>query len=73
MPTKGRTPSSTIRSKQGCSCSTVVWSFGDGNTTAGNTSIIGRTPNMPGNGANQLNWPYDAKLVNDFTGLTPPL
>ena len=25
-----------------------------------------------GNGANQLNGPYDAKVVGDYTGLTPP-
>jgi len=29
--------------------------------------------NMPGNGANQLNGPYDAKQITDYTGLTPPL
>jgi hypothetical protein len=28
--------------------------------------------NMPGNGFNQLNGPYDAKVVGDYTGLTPP-
>lgn len=28
--------------------------------------------NMPGNGFNQLNGPYDAKIIGDFTGLTPP-
>ena len=28
--------------------------------------------NMPGNGFNQLNGPYDAKVIGDFTGLTPP-
>ncbi len=27
---------------------------------------------VSGNGANQLNGPYDAKVVGDFTGLTPP-
>jgi hypothetical protein len=25
-----------------------------------------------GNGFNQLNGPYDAKVVGDYTGLTPP-
>jgi hypothetical protein len=25
-----------------------------------------------GNGFNQLNAPYDAKVVGDYTGLTPP-
>jgi hypothetical protein len=29
--------------------------------------------NAPGVGFNQLNGPYDAKRVNDFTGLTLPL
>ncbi|GGA30066.1 hypothetical protein [Dyella nitratireducens] len=28
--------------------------------------------NMPGDGFNQLNGPYDAKQIGDFTGLTPP-
>ena len=28
--------------------------------------------NMPGNGFNDLNGPYDAKQIGDFTGLTPP-
>jgi hypothetical protein len=28
--------------------------------------------NSPGNAAGQLNGPYDAKVVGDFTGLTPP-
>jgi len=28
--------------------------------------------NMPGNGDNLLNGPYDAKAINDFTGLTNP-
>ncbi|MGA8030589.1 MAG: hypothetical protein WB992_25880 [Bryobacteraceae bacterium] len=28
--------------------------------------------NVPGNGFNQLNGPYDAKIIGDFTGLTPP-
>ena len=28
--------------------------------------------NIPGNGFNQLNGPYDAKVIGDFTGLTPP-
>jgi len=28
--------------------------------------------NVPGNGANMLNGPYDAKAINDFTGLTAP-
>lgn len=27
---------------------------------------------MPGNGFNQLNAPYDAKVIGDYTGLTPP-
>ena len=25
-----------------------------------------------GNGFNQLNAPYDAKVIGDYTGLTPP-
>jgi hypothetical protein len=29
--------------------------------------------NVPGNTFNQLNGPYDAKRINDFTGLTPPI
>lgn len=28
--------------------------------------------NMPGDGFNQTNGPYDAKQIGDFTGLTPP-
>lgn len=28
--------------------------------------------NVPGSGFNQLNGPYDAKKIGDFTGLTPP-
>lgn len=28
--------------------------------------------NVPGSGFNQLNGPYDAKVIGDFTGLTPP-
>lgn len=28
--------------------------------------------NMPGAGFNQLNGPYDAKVIDDFTGITPP-
>ncbi|HUA80815.1 MAG TPA: hypothetical protein VL997_10615 [Dyella sp.] len=28
--------------------------------------------NVPGDGFNQLNGPYDAKQIGDFTGLTPP-
>lgn len=28
--------------------------------------------NQPGDGFNQLNGPYDAKVVGDFTGITPP-
>ena len=28
--------------------------------------------NVTGNGFNQLNGPYDAKAIGDFTGLTPP-
>jgi outer membrane protein assembly factor BamB len=27
---------------------------------------------IPGNGFNQLNAPYDAKVIGDYTGLTPP-
>jgi hypothetical protein len=27
---------------------------------------------MPGNGFDQLNAPYNAKVVGDYTGLTPP-
>jgi hypothetical protein len=30
------------------------------------------TTNVPGNGANQLNAPYSAMSVGDYTGLTPP-
>lgn len=30
------------------------------------------TLNMPGDGADRLDGPYDAKVVGDFTGLTPP-
>ncbi len=36
----------------------IVWSYG----------MIG----VVGNGPNQLNAPYDAKEIGDFTGLTPP-
>jgi hypothetical protein len=32
--------------------------------------IAGNSP--PGNGFDQLNGPYDAKVVGDFTGLTRP-
>jgi hypothetical protein len=28
--------------------------------------------NVAGNGLNRLNGPYDAKVIGDFTGLTPP-
>ena len=28
--------------------------------------------NVPGNGSDQLNAPYDAKVVGDYTGITPP-
>ncbi|WP_130619957.1 hypothetical protein [Dyella amyloliquefaciens] len=28
--------------------------------------------NVPGSGFNQLNGPYDAKVIGDFTGLSPP-
>ncbi|MBV8159272.1 MAG: hypothetical protein JO278_16545, partial [Dyella sp.] len=28
--------------------------------------------NVPGRGFNQLNGPYDAKVIGDFTGLSPP-
>ena len=28
--------------------------------------------NLPGSGYDQLNGPYDAKQIGDFTGLTPP-
>lgn len=28
--------------------------------------------NMPGDDFNQLNGPYDAKVIGDFTGITPP-
>lgn len=27
---------------------------------------------LPGTKLNELNWPYDAKRIGDFTGLTPP-
>jgi len=33
---------------------------------------IDTTGNADGNGFDQLNAPYDAKVVGDFTGLTPP-
>jgi hypothetical protein len=29
--------------------------------------------NLPGMGFNRLNGPYDAKVIGDYTGLTPPL
>ena len=29
--------------------------------------------NNPGNAFNQLYGPYDAKVIGDYTGLTPPL
>jgi hypothetical protein len=29
--------------------------------------------NVGGDGFNQLNGPYDAKQIGDFTGLTPPI
>jgi hypothetical protein len=28
--------------------------------------------NVPGSGSNRLNGPYDAKVVGDYTGMTPP-
>jgi hypothetical protein len=37
---------------------TVVWQ-------QGKTAI-------PGTKFDELNWPYDAKRIGDFTGLTPP-
>jgi hypothetical protein len=30
------------------------------------------TLNVPGHGFDQLNGPYDAKVVGDYNGLTPP-
>jgi len=30
------------------------------------------TIGVPGNGFDLLNAPYDAKVVGDYTGLTPP-
>lgn len=41
-------------------------------TPAGQVVFQQGAINMPGNGFNQLNVPYDAKVIGDFTGLTPP-
>lgn len=41
-------------------------------TPSGQTVFQQGAINMPGNGFNQLNGPYDAKVIGDFTGLTPP-
>src|SRR5467141_2239031 len=44
----------------------IVWQFGNGSDKPG--PLL----NTPGDGFNRLNGPYDAKVVGDFTGLTPP-
>lgn len=41
-------------------------------TRAGRIVFQQGTINAPGNGFDQLNGPYDAKVIGDFTGLTPP-
>lgn len=41
-------------------------------THAGKIVFQQGTINAPGMGFNQLNGPYDAKVIGDFTGLTPP-
>lgn len=42
-------------------------------THAGNIVFQQGMTNVGGNGFNQLNGPYDAKQIGDFTGLTPPV
>lgn len=41
-------------------------------TPAGRIVFQVGTINQPGDGPNALNGPYDAKVVGDYTGLTPP-
>lgn len=41
-------------------------------TPAGKIAFQQGMLNVIGNGFNQLNGPYDAKMIGDFTGLTPP-
>jgi PQQ-like domain len=41
-------------------------------TKAGEIVFQQGMTNVPGNGFNQLNGPYDTKEIGDFTGLTPP-
>lgn len=41
-------------------------------TKSGNIVFQQGDLNVPGDGFNQLNGPYDAKQIGDFTGLTPP-
>jgi hypothetical protein len=41
-------------------------------THAGKIVFQQGTINAPGSAFNQLNGPYDAKVIGDFTGLTPP-
>ncbi len=41
-------------------------------TTAGKIVFQQGALNVPGSGFNQLNGPYDAKVIGDFTGLSPP-
>lgn len=42
-------------------------------TPAGKIVFQQGMTNVIGNGFNQLNGPYDAKQIGDFTGITPPL
>jgi hypothetical protein len=39
---------------------------------SGNTVFSQGKINATGNDFNELNAPYDAKVVGDYTGLTPP-
>ncbi|WP_266169381.1 hypothetical protein [Dyella subtropica] len=41
-------------------------------TPAGGIVFTQGSLNAPGSSFNQLNGPYDAKVIGDFTGLTPP-
>lgn len=41
-------------------------------THAGKIVFQQGSTNAPGSGFNQLNGPYDAKVIGNFTGLTPP-
>ena len=41
-------------------------------TQAGQIEFTQGILNVPGNGFNELNGPYDAKVVGDYFGLTPP-